>query len=72
MHHVQTKVADIMHENGNYWVCRDKKQEMYIVFKSGITHSVSDSAYPLTEDGLSIAIARCDYLAKRNSKACVQ
>lgn len=56
---------DIMHENGNYWVCRDAKQEIYIVFKNGVTHATSDSCYPLSVDGLSLAIARCDYLASR-------
>lgn len=65
MRYVQAKAADIMHENGNYWVCRDKRQKMYIVFKTSVTHSVSDSAYPLTEDGLSIAIARCNYMANK-------
>lgn len=55
---------DIVYENGKYWVLRDK--DAYCVMKSGITHSVGDSAYALTEDGLSIAIARCDYLAGRS------
>lgn len=57
------KETDIMHENGNYWVLRERT--CYTVFKAGITHSVSDSAYAKTADGLSIAIARCNYLAKR-------
>lgn len=57
------KETDIMHENGAYWVLRDA--DAYVVFKAGITHSVSDSAYAKTADGLSIAIARCNYLAKR-------
>ena len=48
---------DIMHENGSYWVARDA--QAYTVFKD----SVSDSAYPKNPDGLSIAIARADYLA---------
>ena len=59
-------VKDIIHENGKYWVARDKRQKLYIVFKITITHSVSDSAYSLDENGLSIAIARCNYLADRN------
>lgn len=62
------KVANIMHENGKYWVHRITKQEMYGVFKAGITHGTSDSMYPLTDDGLSIAIARCDYLAEQERK----
>lgn len=56
--------ADIMHENGDYWVGRERKA--YTVYKAGVTHSVSDSSYARTPDGLSIAIARCNYLAKRN------
>lgn len=58
---------DIMHENGDFWVGRNKSD--YTVYRSGITHSVSDSAYHKSPDGLSIAIARCDYLAKRAAKA---
>lgn len=54
--------SDIMHENGRYWVGRTK--DAYTVFVTGVTHSVSDSSYAHTEDGLSIAKARCDYLAR--------
>ncbi len=59
--------SDIMHEAGSYWIGRDKagKVPAYVVYKSGITHSVSDSAYARDADGLSIAIARCAYLARR-------
>lgn len=57
--------SDIIHEVGSYWVGRDKDEGAYVVFKIGTTHSTSDSAYDLTPDGLSIAIARCDYLASR-------
>lgn len=58
---------DIVHENGNFWVAReaDNKPPAYIVYKAGPTHSTPDGGYPLNADGLSIAIARCDYLAKR-------
>ena len=56
---------DIMHENGAHWVGRDRTLRQYVVFKTGVTHSNADSAYAMTADGLSIAIARCDYLAKR-------
>jgi hypothetical protein len=55
--------ADIMHENGAYWVGRERNA--YVVYRAGITHSVSDSAYERSPDGLSIAIARADYLARR-------
>lgn len=57
--------ADIMYEKGSYWVGRDKAPKAYVVYKIGLTHSTSDSAYPMTDDGLSIAICRCKYLAKR-------
>lgn len=57
--------SDIVHENGRFWVCRDLKTNRYTVFRSGTTHSVSDSAYPLTPEGLTLAAARCDYLAGR-------
>lgn len=50
---------DIVHENGNFWVGQDKGT--FVVFCAGATHSVSDSAY----EDQSVAIARCDYLAKR-------
>lgn len=55
--------SDIVHENGDYWV--GKEPTAYTVYKSGVTHSVSDSSYAKDADGLSIAIARCDYLARR-------
>ena len=54
--------SDIKHENGAHWVLDDRAS--YTVYRTGLTHSTSDSAYPRTPDGLSIAIARCDYLAK--------
>ena len=58
------KVKDIIHENGRFWVLRDKRA--YTVMVSGITHSIGESAYPLTNDGLSIAKYRCNYLIKRH------
>jgi len=59
------KLKDIAYENGGYWVLKDRDAGALIVFKAGVTHSVSDSAYKLDADGLSLAIARCDYLAGR-------
>ena len=56
---------NIIHENGDYWVCQDNEYSQYVVYKNGITHSVSDSAYELNDDGLSIAVCRCNYLANR-------
>lgn len=61
------KEEDIVYENGNYWVLKSKKGHCYFVMGSspGNTHSVSDSTYSLDDDGLSIAIARCNWMAKR-------
>lgn len=59
------KEEDIVHENGEFWVLREKGR--YSVLRSGLTHSTSDSAYARNEDGLSIAKARCDYLAQRHN-----
>lgn len=59
------KEKDIMHENGNVWVLREN--EAYTVMVSGITHSISDSSYHPNDDGLSLAKARCDYLARKGA-----
>lgn len=59
--------SDILHEIGKYWVLRDKHQGKvtYTVMKNGITHSesVDDTTYP----ELSLAIARANYLNKRDT-----
>lgn len=60
------KESQIKHESGNYWVLDTGKA--YVVMAIGITHSTTDSAYERSDDGLSIAIARCNYLAKRSHK----
>jgi hypothetical protein len=54
------KESDIVYENGNYWVARER--DRYTVYQSGATHSISDSSYGKSKDGLTLAIARCDYL----------
>jgi hypothetical protein len=59
--------SDIKHENGDFWVCDNRTQ--YTVYRTGLTHSVADSSYAHNENGLSIAIARCDYLATRSKRA---
>lgn len=61
-------MSEILHERGSYWILKDLKNKCYTVFKAGITHSVSDSAYALNSDGLSIAKARVDYLARREAE----
>lgn len=55
----------IMHESGEYWVRDDG--DCYTVYKAWITHStqVDVSVYSHDADGLSIAIARCNYLATK-------
>ena len=60
-----TYESDIMHENGDFWVCRER--DRYTVYRVGATASTSDSAYHKTDGGLSIAIARCNYLARRRA-----
>lgn len=61
------KEKHILYENGPFWVMDDIEHEAYTVFRSGVTHSTSDSSYARTEDGYSLAVARCDYLAKRGA-----
>lgn len=61
------KESDIMHETETCFVLREK--DRYTVLVNGITHATSDSSYALNSDGLSIAIARCNYLNKRKLEA---
>ena len=56
------KEHDIKHQNDKFWVLDTGNS--YDVMKENGTHSICDSAYSHNSDGLSIAIARCDYLAK--------
>ena len=56
---------DVLHENGPAFVVRTANS--YDVLVNKITHSELDSAYHKTGDGLSIAKARADYLAKRRA-----
>lgn len=56
------KETDIVFEAGKYWVLNDRTA--YSVMQSTLTHSKIDSAYCFNADGLSLAIARCKYLAK--------
>lgn len=58
--------SDIKHENGAYWVCDTR--DSYTVYKVCGTHSEPDSSYARDADGLSIAVARCNYLANRKEK----
>lgn len=60
-----TKLSEIVYENGPVWVQENKKGDCYTVFINGMGYAVSDSSYHHTDDGLSIAKARCDYLAEK-------
>lgn len=60
------KESDIKYENGDFWVFDTK--DSYTVMRNGVTHATSQSSYKRDDDGLSIAIARCDYLAKHGPK----
>lgn len=61
---------DIMHANGEYWV--GWQVDAYVVYRDGPTNATSESVFHKDADGLSIAIARCEYLARlsvvRNSR----
>jgi hypothetical protein len=59
------KLSDILHENGIYWVLKDsyKGRETYTVMRNTITHS--ESVDEVTYPDVSLAIARCDYLARK-------
>jgi hypothetical protein len=54
--------VNIVHENGDYWVLRNKLG--YHAMVSGLAHSVSDSSYA----DASLAVARVDYLAKTHTE----
>lgn len=53
-------------EQGNYFVLNTGKE--YSVCKNVLSVSVVDSSYAYTEDGKTIAICRCKYLAKKDEK----
>lgn len=53
---------DIIHENGDFFVLKVK--DIYEVRRNAGSVSVGDSGYL----DASIAIARCDYLAKRTAR----
>lgn len=58
---------DIKHENGDFWV--HSCSLGYTVSRiTGSHYSIADSSYPPSNDGLSLAVARCDFLAKATVK----
>lgn len=58
---------DIEYERGDFWVHRDRARALYTVYRAGATHSTSDSSYKLTPDGRTLAVARANYLARRQA-----
>jgi len=52
----------VLHSIGGYWVSNEGTKNIpnYHVWVPGITHSTCDSAYA----DLSLAVCRCNYLAK--------
>lgn len=57
------KESDILHEVGDFWVC--KVDKTYSVYKNGITHASPVASFPLGDSGLSLAKAYCDYKGQR-------
>jgi len=53
----------VLHENNGYWVM--KSSDGYHVMQPESCYSVTESVYSLDDDGLSIAIARCNYLGNK-------
>ena len=56
--------SDIEYVNGSHWVGRTRNPDRDTVSRTGATHSKPESPTGKTPDGLSIAIARADYLAR--------
>jgi hypothetical protein len=64
-----TTESDIMHDDNAFaWVLREPRRKRYTVLRYNFTHSVEDSAFPLTPDGLSLAIARAKYISRAELK----
>ena len=53
------KESDIMHETGNFWVL--KQTRAYTVFEVHGVASYSVQSFAKDADGLSLAIAYCNY-----------
>lgn len=56
--------SEILFESTKAWVHADAKKRAYVVYRIGATASSTDSAYDMSQDGLSIAIARAKYLSR--------
>lgn len=53
--------TDILYQIGRYWVRRSAS--LYLIMIDGMTHATSD---PIAYADLSVAIARCNYLARQD------
>ena len=60
----------ILHNVNGYWVSNEgtKSKPSFHVWIPSVTHSVADSAY----DDITLAVARCNYLAKNKIEARYQ
>lgn len=69
-----TTLKQVIHEgvHGKAWVMDSLNQKAYLVMKTGVTHSESIAGFDKSEDGLSLAIAYCDYIDKRLHNAMTQ
>lgn len=56
------KERDILHENNGYYVAKNKNG-LYLVFVPKLTYAESEET---GYEDLSLAVARCNYLAGRN------
>lgn len=61
-----TVEADIVHENGDYWVSRERRGNVkaYAVNLNRFSHAVEIARFSQSPDGLSCAIAYANYKAK--------
>lgn len=59
---------DVIHEAGPFWVGRTSAPASFTVYEVRGVASYPDSSYPANDTGKSIAIARCEYLARRKAE----
>jgi hypothetical protein len=63
MDDMDLKARGIVAELNGFYVAQTGNS--YTVFRPTATAAKADSSYPLTDDGLSIAVCRMEYLANR-------
>ena len=59
------KESDIVIEGKKFWVLKDRRCKSYDVMKIGVSCSTCIASFPLTEDGLSLAMAYFNYQEKQ-------